>query len=213
MIVSHKYKFIFIHIPKTGGTSIERWFGRHAGEDDHVYETDTFKKHLSARMMKEQFSELGWEDKWDEYFKFVIIRNPWDIIHSDYYFVKSISEQIVQRYYVLEPDSHVGTFKEKWVEKCKWIQDNNPTFEEFFRRFYYNNHNISFFQQYARDGMGNDLVDFVCNQETLDKDFSVVCKKLGIDDDILPLCNVTQDHMGGLSRPPYQSEYGTKVQV
>ena len=68
-MICHKYKCIFIHAPRTGGTSIEFSFGQ-----------DVFfkKKHLKA---SEVFNEVG-EKGWRDYFKFTFVRNPWDRVVS-----------------------------------------------------------------------------------------------------------------------------------
>jgi hypothetical protein len=34
MIISHKYKFIFLHVPKTGGSSVNTFFSQYIGDDD-----------------------------------------------------------------------------------------------------------------------------------------------------------------------------------
>ena len=34
MIISHKYKFIFLHVPKTGGSSISTFFSQYLGRED-----------------------------------------------------------------------------------------------------------------------------------------------------------------------------------
>lgn len=68
-MINHKYKFIFVHIIKTGGTSIEKFFrGR--------------KDHKSASKIKKQ---LG-ENIWNEYFKFTFVRNPFEKIVSQYHY-------------------------------------------------------------------------------------------------------------------------------
>jgi hypothetical protein len=67
-MINHKYKFIFLHIPRTGGTSIEKalfgqdWWGVHPPS-----------KHLTAHMAKQIYAPY-----WQDYFKFTFVRNPWD---------------------------------------------------------------------------------------------------------------------------------------
>ena len=34
MIISHKYKFIFLHVPKTAGSSINTYFSQFIGDKD-----------------------------------------------------------------------------------------------------------------------------------------------------------------------------------
>ena len=73
-MISHKYKFIFIHIEKTGGTSINDFFNF-----DDVYE-----KHGTINYFKNEYGKK----LFDEYFKFTIVRNPWDWLVSRYHWSK-----------------------------------------------------------------------------------------------------------------------------
>ena len=67
-MISHQYKCIFIHIPRTAGTAIEEWI---CGDDWWNIEKET--KHLLASQARELY-----KDHWDSYFKFSFVRNPWD---------------------------------------------------------------------------------------------------------------------------------------
>ena len=67
-MISHKHKCIFIHIPRTGGTSIEK-----ALTEADWWKVDKKTKHLDCKTAKNLY-----KDNWNEYFKFTIVRNPWD---------------------------------------------------------------------------------------------------------------------------------------
>jgi hypothetical protein len=73
-VISHEYRVIFIHIPRTGGTTIEEMF---TGKDWWFFEPK--QKHLSAGEARKIYAE--W---WDSYFKFSIVRNPFDRVASRY---------------------------------------------------------------------------------------------------------------------------------
>ena len=72
MILEDK-KIIFVHAPRTSGTSIEKSVLNGGMVPDH-------QKHLRASFFK---SALG--DEWNKYFKFTIVRNPWDRVVSLYH--------------------------------------------------------------------------------------------------------------------------------
>jgi|TARA_Y100000310_G_scaffold195674_1_gene195678 hypothetical protein len=68
-MIEHINKIIFLHIPKTGGTSIVNSI---VGTSAH--------EHLDWRELKEKHKEY-----WDEYYKFTIVRNPFDWLVSMYH--------------------------------------------------------------------------------------------------------------------------------
>ena len=72
-MIDSKHKFIFIHIPRTGGTSIEEQFQySEAKEKNKHWNLNDWHNHLSNESFK-------------SYFKFTFVRNPWDIIVSKYF--------------------------------------------------------------------------------------------------------------------------------
>lgn len=70
-MISQKHKFLFIHIPRTGGTSIERELGYYENFHDKHWTLTDWQKELNNETIK-------------EYFKFSFVRNPWDLIVSKY---------------------------------------------------------------------------------------------------------------------------------
>ena len=73
MMIDHKRKLIFVHIARTGGTSIETAL---VGKDWWLIDPQT--KHNSAKNVRTIYGE----DIWNEYTKFSVVRNPWDRIVS-----------------------------------------------------------------------------------------------------------------------------------
>jgi len=86
MIISHKYRFIFVKTLKTAGTSIEVFLSQRCGPDDvvtpiiphvepHVPRNhDNYYNHMPAAEIR---TRVG-RDIWRTYFKFCVERNPWD---------------------------------------------------------------------------------------------------------------------------------------
>ena len=72
-MISHKYKCIFIHIPRTGGSSIELAIKGRVWWTGNLQE-----KHMSASETRKYYGEKIWNN----YFKFSFVRNPWDRIIS-----------------------------------------------------------------------------------------------------------------------------------
>ena len=72
-MIDHQRKLLFVHIARTGGTSVESAL---VGND--WWRIDPKTKHLSARQMRAFYGE----DIWNKYKKFSIVRNPWDRVIS-----------------------------------------------------------------------------------------------------------------------------------
>jgi len=77
-MINHEHKCIFIHIPKCGGSSVER----HIDNRDWWVHAPA-EKHLTANDARNKYAQY-----WDDYFKFSIVRNPYDIEVSWYHFKK-----------------------------------------------------------------------------------------------------------------------------
>jgi len=79
--ISHKYKFIYIHIPKTAGTTIcSSWEG--ALLKQICKETGVLGGgHKSALQIKESYPE-----EFEKYLKWTVVRNPYDRFVSKYFY-------------------------------------------------------------------------------------------------------------------------------
>ena len=161
-MISHKHKCIFIHIPRTAGTSIEEWI---EGLDWWRIKKET--KHLLASQAKEIYSEY-----WEDYFKFSFVRNPWDRMVS-----------------MLKYSSFYGVYvnpQKKHVDCSKYLEKyGTPITVEYDHRFY-DTKNLNKKQHKPNCVYGNILdedLDFIGKFEDLKKDCSFLKSKLNIDND------------------------------
>lgn len=100
MIISHKYKFVFLHTRKTAGTSIEKALAAHLGPADVCTGSvlddvprkncgPKLKGHISYSKVKEVFGY------WDlsEYHWWCVERNSYEKAFSDWWFHLSINSK------------------------------------------------------------------------------------------------------------------------
>ena len=128
-IISDNYNFLFIHIPKCGGSSIEIEFERLAKWGDFVVGSTP-----NGYKLEKVFSELFGLDKhtppsklkrilgdrWNQYKKVTIVRNPKKIIESYYKFGKRREKEIcknrkITRKELLEDISNEKKFVPGWM--------------------------------------------------------------------------------------------------
>ncbi len=178
-MINHKYKCIFIHIPRTAGTSIEYWIG---GEDWWHIESKT--KHLIASQARKIYAKY-----WDTYFKFSVVRNPWDRVVSSlrypsYFGIKhthrfEFDEYTIKfRYPVLiEHDfrfsDYADLITEKHQQNCVYLN------------------------------MLDEELDFIAKFEHLEQDMRHVQETLGIENNF-PLHEM---HGRSWRRPQYREYY------
>jgi hypothetical protein len=89
VIVSHKFKFIFVHLGRTGGRSLTAALAEHCEPDDIITAVPglpsrnaaSVRRHNTASQIRQHVGEKVWH----EYFKFTFERNPWDKILSRYW--------------------------------------------------------------------------------------------------------------------------------
>jgi len=169
-MISDKHKCIFVEVPKTGSTSVRAVLGKaikphlslweiksllesywpiRAGRKDRIFEA------VYLMLPREHRRHLG-RDKFDSYFKFGFVRNPWDRMVSLY-----------ERKEALELRNRM-TFGQ-FVE---WIQYSSATCVHSSPHRY----QLDWFV----DPNGEVLADFIGRFETLEKDWSFVASKLGL---------------------------------
>jgi chondroitin 4-sulfotransferase 11 len=178
MLISWTHGFLFVHIQKTGGQSIERLLrshvpdvARHLGTHDHALWA---KRQMSA-------------EEWQRLFRFAFVRNPWDRLVSWYTMIREQADlsppsQLNRLWqYVL---SNASNFRE-FLERCTdTIEDTDGV-----KSFAYNQ------LDYIADENGQVIVDFIGRFESFSKDVAEVARHLKIEKYELPSENKSQhDH-------------------
>ncbi len=182
MIISEKGKFIFVHVQKTAGISIEGvllnsypdariWHGRHGHARDAI-------------------REIG-REAWNEYFSFAFIRNPWDRLVSWYAMIQDRMKKLPPSKQTAEEpfespfwnhavrDAHDF---ESFLEKCTSVIYERGCFKSY-----------AFNQaDYISDDDGNNAVSFVGRFENLSSDVQKVFDRLDLVIDKLPQTNISQ---------------------
>lgn len=149
-MINHKHKLIFIHIPRTGGTTIERalcgrdWFNIHAPS-----------KHLTAHSAKKIYAEY-----WEEYFKFTFVRNPWDRMVSLLKYGSFYGVSLGDRN-IINTENYFTNFK-----KVEYDQ-------RYFNENQFNNHNP--IKESVYQNIFGTEMDFIGKLESLEGDLSKIC--------------------------------------
>jgi len=131
-VISHHHRVIFVHIHKTGGSSIEAALdleerrGRGTGGAMHGPE-----KHWPARTIKRRVPPEVWRD----YYKFSIVRNPWARVASYWWNVHKGGPRPDFREWLL---AEFARKRRPWWlrSQIEWLESPNGSFEiDFVGRF------------------------------------------------------------------------------
>lgn len=188
MLISHKHKFIFIHIYKTGGSSISNALMPYCRPKilafAHEYLSQIkinflkpfpYEGHITAHKL---VNKIG-EKRFSEYFSFSFVRNPWDWQVSLYHFMlsreKHPSHNMIKK---------MGSFE----NYLKWRMEGGMRSQKSL----------------ISDEKGAILVDYVGRFENLHSDYHTACEKIGIKPKKLP-------HKKYLKKKPYQEYYTPKL--
>lgn len=160
MIITSKKKckipIIFVHIPKTAGTSIKKYIGKNNLNDLVHMKLSEMKNYFYDK--EKRYNKIKFRD----YFKFTVLRNPWERMVSIYEYRKETSK------------------KSYWQN----IRKKNYNFNEFLKYF------LDLFGLEELISRGNYLkyitlnkkikVDYAINFHNFEKDFKVIKKiKIG----------------------------------
>jgi len=203
-MISHELKCIYVHIPKTAGTSVEKSLGGHKDMNMRLKQDHRSVNNIIGAIPPWQREEMGlrsWlvyfnqhyrayqdgvevlnQSQFAEYFKFCFVRNPWERAYSWYRNV--MRDEMHQHELSIAANTSFKAFLlehgEQWAlrPQMDWITDNS----------------------------GKVAVDFVGKFERLEKDFSYVCQQLGLQNISLPM---TLDS----GKSPYIDAYDTELET
>jgi hypothetical protein len=100
--ISDKYQIIFIHIPKCAGEAVWALLGI----DKKPYNLISFSPPVLQHLLPKQLrGEYIPEEKWNAYKKITIIRNPYDRVVSDYFWMQQGGWGFVEASF----DEYLGT--------------------------------------------------------------------------------------------------------
>jgi len=166
-VVSIEQKCIFVHVPKTGGQSVEQAFLNQNGLSWDARAALLLKKNTNinkgpkrlAHLLASEYVELGYVSQhfFDTSFKFSFVRNPWDRMVSSYHYQKH----------------NCRSFKE-------YVQQIDVTARMLRPQ-----------SDFLVDASGKLLIDFLGRFEHLEADFQAICSKLGLEQASLPKRNMT----------------------
>ena len=167
MVISPKYKFVFILTEKTGCTSIfnvleniddtKKIVGEIVPKDHNNY---LYSKHTSCSEFQNNHSEFN------DFFTFAFVRNPWDRVVSWYNFSMYLSNvenvETERNITGIDFSSFVHEYTNIWANE----QQNQYNFTK--------------------------CCDFIGKFENLQQDFDIICDKVGIPQQQLPHKNATK---------------------
>jgi hypothetical protein len=201
MIISHSKNFVFIHLEKTGGTSIEFALDPILSDNDIIIGSTPrgeaeegmyghLWKHSSAQDIK---SYLG--DQWEGMYKFATIRNPIEIVISLYYY----SQNIMSRFIPINDKNLISFFNmqhnpvvDSWKKEMPYMLDY---YDSFINGTYLNgfiqslSNGQSHFNLQTQSSRLDESVDLF-NIENINRHWPTIQKNVGVSD--IPLGHVNK---------------------
>jgi Sulfotransferase family len=168
MLVSHRHRFVFIHVYKVAGTSMrralerfceDRWKRRAARvlSGRGLYRPNLPPAHLTAREARDHVSQRVF----DNYFTFAFVRNPWDWQVSLYHYMRK-----VETHHQHEVAKRLAGFD----DYIRWRVDEEVRLQKAF----------------VVDERERVMVDFIGRMERIGEDFRHICRAVGLPPVRLP---------------------------
>lgn len=180
MLISYSHNFLFVHIAKTGGTSVRtalrpyRWSRKYAPalmlasllsqstRPRHILGVK-FPRHAKAVAAQEMLPAPFYRDL----FKFVFVRNPWDLQVSAYHHMQRSDSPVMEGIRSFDDFLRMKLDPERPYHYMLDISSEDQW-------------------QYLVDLNGDIIVDFIGRYESLQEDFRHVCERVGVECPELP---------------------------
>jgi hypothetical protein len=165
-MISEKYQATFIHIPKTGGSTISSALS----QNTFKYLPERINKHKCSALDPHEWTikhsrihEL--DTRYQNFYCFTFVRNPWDLMVSSYSWWTQKTSLISRKKY--------GKLLKQLGFKSFIISNSS-----YINECYHKNEGQLYWL--------NDTIDFVGKFENLQQDFNTICDKIGIPHQQLP---------------------------
>jgi hypothetical protein len=197
MLLSHKYKFLFVHIAKTGGTSVRAALNGLRWRDPRYYlmlpahKLSGFSGHQLGLKFPRHAHIIAAKEMlpspfFDSLHKFAFVRNPWDLQVSSFHHIQRERPDAMRG---------IGNFN----EFMRWKFNPERPYQ------YHIDTSLSLQADYLVDLHGNLLANFIGRYENLAEDFAAVVDKLELPVKALPHKRKAND------RDAYKSYYEQDV--
>ena len=172
MVLSTEPPFLFIHIPKTAGTSIE----------EALFDYQDFNYLNEPHPVVAQYRTYLTTELYDSLYKFSFVRNPWALQVSTYkYYVRGNGIDMTFSDYI------------KWKftgYPNDYIDKVNDEHNQLLVAYHMNRLPQTYF---LMDEYGDIQMDFIGSIENINEDFDFICKKLSLSDEVyLPHSNKSE---------------------
>ncbi|WNO08118.1 sulfotransferase family 2 domain-containing protein [Teredinibacter sp. KSP-S5-2] len=172
MLLSHKYNFLFVHIAKTGGTSVRAALNTLRWKDPMYYLMWPAHKisGLTGHKLGMKFprhshiiaaKEMLPEEFFNQLYKFAFVRNPWDLQVSSFHHIQRERPQFM---------NGITDFN----EFMRWKFNPERPYQ------YHIDTSLSLQSDYLVDLHGNSQMDFIGRYERIEEDFKAVCDHIGV---------------------------------
>ena len=180
MIISYKYKFLFVGLPFSASSAITK-------ELHKEYEG---KPYLRKHSLYHEFKKVATNEE-KEFFVFAVLRNPMEIAVTIYEKMKANAKgNFTNPKLFTENGGHIS---KKQREQFNFIHDNNASFQEYFIKFFNKP-----FDNFASITL--DKCDYIIRYENITEDYKTALKKAGIKNPRnLPVENKTDGKKKDLS--------------
>jgi hypothetical protein len=163
-MISHRLRCAYVHVPKTGGHSIDRFF-----IDRGLVSVGRW--HATATELRRKI------DPGKGYFLFATVRNPWDRFLSEYMWQASAFPSQIPTPW----GNKAITFADYCRSDFAWYPDTEIR-----------NGHLSDQAGFVFDDGDHSIVDLVVRFERLQEGFAEVCQRLGLSKTTLPHLNRTE---------------------
>lgn len=172
MLLSLRNNFLFVHIAKTGGTSIRATLNRYRWRDPYYPAQFVCSRisHLTGHRLGCKFPrhakivaarEMLPRELFESLFKFAFVRNPWDL-------------QVSSFHHIRRERPHLVAGHEDFEEFLRYKLNPNRPYQ------FHIDTSIELQSDYLVDLHGKVLVDFIGRYENIEADFREACRQIGI---------------------------------